>query len=75
VIFGQVEGNYISPRVLSGRLHIPPVSTLIVVLAGGGFMGLIGVLVAIPLASTLPVLGRIWLPRTDGNQRLNESTN
>jgi predicted PurR-regulated permease PerM len=45
--------------VLSSKLNIPPVATLIAVLAGGKLFGVLGVVIAIPLAGTLPVLERI----------------
>ncbi len=63
MIYQQIENNVISPRVLSGKLKVPPVATLIAVLAGGKLLGIIGVILAIPLAGTLPVLERIWTRR------------
>jgi predicted PurR-regulated permease PerM len=69
LIFQQVENSFISPRVLSGKLKIPPLITLIAVLAGAKLFGIIGALLAIPLAGMLPVLERVWIAPARPGQR------
>ena len=66
LVYQQVENNVIQPRVLSGRLNVPPVLTLIAILAGGKLLGVLGVILAIPLAGMLPVLERIWITPAEG---------
>jgi len=61
LVYQQIENNIIQPRVLSRRLNVPPVLTLIAILVGGKLLGVLGVILAIPLAGTLPVLERIWI--------------
>lgn len=61
MVYQQIENNVISPRVLSGKLNVPPVATLMAVLLGAKLLGVVGVILAIPLAGTLPVLERIWI--------------
>ncbi len=61
LVYQQIENNVIQPRVLSGRLKVPSVLTLIAILAGGKLLGVLGVILAIPLAGMLPVLERIWI--------------
>ncbi len=68
MVYQQIENNLISPRILGKRLEIPPVLTLVAILVGGAVLGVIGVIIAIPLAGTLPVLDRIWW-RGDGAAR------
>lgn len=58
--YNLVENNFISPRILGNRLNISPVLTLIAILIGGQVLGVIGVILAIPLAGMLPVIDRIW---------------
>jgi len=67
LVYQQIENNIIQPRVLSRRLNVPPVLTLIAIIAGGKLLGVLGVILAIPLAGTLPVLERIWIPQEDGD--------
>jgi predicted PurR-regulated permease PerM len=73
MVYNQIENNVISPRVMSRKVNVPPVATLIAVLVGAKLLGLIGVILAIPIAGTLPVLERIWIAgrgpeRTDPEQ-------
>ncbi|HEX7117461.1 MAG TPA: AI-2E family transporter [Longimicrobiales bacterium] len=65
MVYQQVENNVVSPRVLGEKLEISPVLTLVAILVGGAVLGVIGVIIAIPLAGTLPVIDRIWI-RGDG---------
>jgi predicted PurR-regulated permease PerM len=43
----------ITPKVVEGRLGIHPVSSVIMVLIGGEFFGIIGMILAIPFFSIL----------------------
>lgn len=58
--YTQIESNLISPRVLGGRLKIPPVLTMIAFLVGGQLFGILGIIIFIPLAGMVPVIDRIW---------------
>lgn len=69
LVYQQIENNVIQPRVLSGRLKVPSVLTLIAILAGGKLLGVLGVILAIPLAGMLPVLERIWITREEGETK------
>lgn len=48
----------ITPRVLGGRARLSPAVTILALVAGGSVFGLVGILVAIPIASVLRVLLR-----------------
>lgn len=65
IIYNQVENNLISPRILGRRLQIPPVLTMIAILVGGALFGILGIIIAIPLAGVVPVLERIWVQRDE----------
>ena len=60
MVYQQIENNFVAPRILGEKLEIPPVLTLIAILVGGAVLGVIGVIIAIPLAGVLPVVDRIW---------------
>ena len=51
VILQQLEGNLIYPRVVGKQVGLPGVWVLLAIVIGTGFMGVIGALVAVPLAS------------------------
>lgn len=60
VAYQQVENYLIVPRVYRDTLRISSFAVLIAVLIGGELLGIIGVLVALPIAAAVPVIERIW---------------
>ena len=60
VIVQQIDNNFISPKVIEGKLGVHPVATIIVVFIGGEFFGIKGMLLAVPVYAILRgVLQRI----------------
>ena len=51
VVLQQLEGNLIYPRVVGSSLGLPAIWVLAAVTIGGGMMGVVGMLLAVPLAS------------------------
>jgi predicted PurR-regulated permease PerM len=45
----QIQDNLISPLIFGKKLDIHPITTIILVLAGGDLFGIIGMLIIIPL--------------------------
>jgi predicted PurR-regulated permease PerM len=63
----QVVENYVtSPRVFSQTLQLRPLVTLVAVLVGGKLLGIIGVLLALPVAAALPTVMDIWFKDDPG---------
>ena len=56
LVVQQLEGNVIFPNMMSRQTHISPLLGLVAFFAGGVVGGLLGALVAIPLAAALRVL-------------------
>ena len=69
VLYQQLENNLIQPRVLSKKLNVLPISTMLGVIIGGKLLGIIGVILAVPFVGLLPVLERVWIrPEQDTTQ-------
>ena len=67
VILQQIEGNLIFPRVVGSSIGLPGVWVLTAVTVGGGVLGIPGMLVGVPLASTIyRLLGRDVQAREKG---------
>jgi predicted PurR-regulated permease PerM len=63
----QFENNVIYPRVVGGRIGLPPLWVLAAVLLGGGLFGPAGLLLGIPAMSVLYHVGGEWVHmRLDG---------
>jgi predicted PurR-regulated permease PerM len=59
VVFAVVqglEGYVVTPRVVGEKVGLPPVVVIITLLIGGQVLGLLGVLLAIPIAGVIRVL-------------------
>lgn len=64
VIFaiGQVaEGNYLTPKLVGGSVGLHPVALMFALSAFGALLGFTGLLIAVPLAACIGVIGRFAL--------------
>ena len=55
IIYAQIENNIISPKVQGKGLSLPPLLILVAVTIGIYSFGLIGCIVAIPIAGCIKV--------------------
>ena len=58
VVYQQVENNLIAPRAFRNTLKISPLVVLIAVSFGSALFGVLGAMLALPLAAALPALIR-----------------
>ncbi|PUA80336.1 AI-2E family transporter [Nocardioides currus] len=66
VAYQQVESYFISPKIMARAVDIPGAVTVIAALLGGSLMGIIGALLAVPVAAALLLLHReVFLKRQD----------
>ena len=66
VTYVQVENYFITPRIMRRSLAIPGLVTIIAALLGATLLGLVGALLAVPLAaSALLILDEVVFPRAD----------
>jgi predicted PurR-regulated permease PerM len=56
LLYQQLENYLIVPRVLRNSVEIPAVAVLLAALIGGSVLGLIGALIAIPIAAAVKVI-------------------
>jgi predicted PurR-regulated permease PerM len=67
VLYVQVENYLITPRIMKKALSVPGAVTIISALIGSSLLGLIGGLLAVPVAaSIILILDEVVFPRTDG---------
>ena len=66
VAYQQVENYIIYPRVMRSSVDVPGVVTVIAVLIGGSLMGVVGAMLAIPIAAACLLLIReVWIRKQD----------
>ena len=56
IVANQLEGNLLSPLILSKSTNVHPVTVLLAILAGVGLFGLAGALLAVPTVAFVKVL-------------------
>ncbi len=56
VIIQQLENNLLVPRVMEHSVGVRPLVTLLALLTFGSFFGMLGALIAIPMAATVQLL-------------------
>jgi predicted PurR-regulated permease PerM len=64
VIYMQIEAYVINPRVMNRAVKVPGAIVVIAALAGGALLGILGALIAIPVAaSVLLIIDQVVVPR------------
>ena len=70
-----IEGNIVSPYIISKKVDLPPVLTIVFVLIVGRMLGGLGLLVAVPaLAVIMVIVRRILLTRLYEGQGFRRTT-
>lgn len=66
LVYMQVEAYLISPRIMSKAVSVPGAVVVVAALAGGAILGVLGALVAIPVAASIMLIIRqVLVPRQD----------
>ncbi|OAN43318.1 AI-2E family transporter [Microbacterium sp. H83] len=64
LVYMQIEAYVISPRIMSRAVSVPGAVVVVAALAGGSLLGLLGALIAIPVAASILILYRqVLIPR------------
>ena len=66
LLYRALEDYVINPRVLRKTVNVKPVVTVVAVLLGGTLLGIVGALIAVPVAAGLQlILTEVVLPSQD----------
>ncbi len=65
LLYQQVDGNMIQPKIVGDKVGVAPVWILIAVLIGGSYFGGLGMIIAVPMAGLLGVyIDRLYKRKT-----------
>src|SRR3954464_5211838 len=65
--YQQLENNVLQPVVYRRTVDVPPLAVIVAILIGSSLLGVLGALVAIPVAATAQILVKdMWASRTRG---------
>ncbi|HEX6797034.1 MAG TPA: AI-2E family transporter [Ktedonobacterales bacterium] len=56
IIIQQLESNLLAPRIMGRAVRLHPLAVILALLAGASLFGIVGALVAVPVASALSVI-------------------
>ena len=66
VAYQQVENYVLVPKVMKRTVDISPLATIVAALIGGSLLGVLGALLAIPVAAAIQLIGtEVLYPRQD----------
>jgi predicted PurR-regulated permease PerM len=71
IVYGAgqfIEGNFLTPYLVGGRVGLHPVWIIFALLAGGALAGLMGVIVAVPIAAVIGVLVRYAISNYESSE-------
>ncbi|MDX6684210.1 MAG: hypothetical protein QOF86_338 [Baekduia sp.] len=60
IVYQQIENNIIQPQVQRRTVRVQPFIVLVAVLFGSTLLGILGAIVAIPLAASIQILVKEW---------------
>jgi predicted PurR-regulated permease PerM len=64
LVYMQVEAYFLNPRIMASAVKVPGAVVVIAALAGGTLLGILGALIAIPIAaSILLIINQVLVPR------------
>jgi predicted PurR-regulated permease PerM len=56
IVYQQVENNVLQPFIFKRTVNVPPLAVIVAILAGSSVLGVVGALVAIPIAAALQIV-------------------
>jgi len=72
VAYNTVESYLLSPWAYGNRLNLSNVAVILAFVVGAELAGVIGALIALPLAALYPTIERLWLRRQLGEDTVRE---
>jgi len=74
VILQQVDGNFIGPKILGSSTGISSFWVIFAITVFGGFWGIPGMIIGVPLMAVIYTLIQSWLDITLKNKELSKNT-
>ena len=71
ILYQQIEGNYISPKIQSKRIDLSALAILVAVTIGIYLFGIVGGIISIPIAGCIKVMTEDYFARAHKNRKIN----
>ncbi len=73
VVLQQVDGNFIGPKVMGNFIGLSPIWIILSITIGGGYGGLMGILLAIPTGAMLKIILGKLLQRLEEKRKAQQA--
>lgn len=74
IILQQIDGNFVYPRIVGKQVGLPSMWVLLGITVGGSIMGVTGMLISVPIFSTVYVLLREYKNKTLKEKNIDINT-
>jgi predicted PurR-regulated permease PerM len=71
ILYAQIEGNILQPQIQRRALNVHPFTVLVAVLFGATLFGVLGAILAIPVAASLQIAAKEFLDYRQGELTLD----
>ncbi|MFE3452239.1 AI-2E family transporter [Nonomuraea sp. NPDC059194] len=66
IVYQQIENYLIAPKVMKSSVDVPAAATIVAALIGGALLGIVGALLAIPVAAAVQlIVSEVVMPRQE----------
>lgn len=73
IVLQQLDGNVLGPKVMSDNLEISPLAIVLAVSVGGTLFGFLGMLLSVPVAAILRVVGMEYIDGMEEKKNSREN--
>lgn len=63
VVVQQIESNIVSPQIMGRSIGLHPMAVILALLVGGKLLGVLGLVLAVPIAGIIKVILEYWLEK------------
>lgn len=63
ILFQQIEGNLIQPKILGDFVGLPPLVVIICIIVGGGLFGIVGIILSLPTVGVISLYYKRYLEK------------
>lgn len=74
IVLQQLDGNFISPKIVGKKTGLSAIWVVFAILVGGGYFGVLGMLIAVPVFSIIYVLIRNMINNRLKQKRMSVDT-
>lgn len=71
IILGEIDGLYLSPKILGEKIGLNPLWIILGITVGGGLYGVIGMFLGVPVVAIIKVLLQEFMEKKLKEQKLN----